>query len=329
VNTQPSRDDFVALARDYTVVPVWREVLADLETPVSAFVKLVGDGEGFLLESVEHAQRWGRFSFIGRDPALTMVVRGDHVELVGDAPAGVPTIGALGGPRSVVGRLSGADPSELPPFHGGVVGYLGYDVVREVERLPNVPPDDLGMPDACSRSRATSRRSIIFGSGCISSRTCFWPRTRRARRQRCLRPGVGAPRYACRRARAPVAVRSVVPPPDQLDELPPFRSTMPSDTYRAAVEAAREHILAGDIFQVVLAQRFDLDGDFDPFDVYRVLRQVNPSRTCTSCATRRSRSGFVAGAHGASTRPAGDLEADRGHSPPRRNEEDDRRWPRS
>jgi anthranilate synthase component 1 len=78
-----TRDDFVALARDHTVVPVWREILADLETPVSAFVKLVGaaehDPSGFLLESVEHAERWGRFSFIGRDPALTMVVRGQRV----------------------------------------------------------------------------------------------------------------------------------------------------------------------------------------------------------------------------------------------------------
>src|SRR6476620_1755498 len=92
---QPSREEFVALARDHTVVPVWREVLADLETPVSAFVKLVGasedDAPGFLLESVEHAERWGRFSFIGRDPVLTMVVRGRSVELHGNPPPGVPT----------------------------------------------------------------------------------------------------------------------------------------------------------------------------------------------------------------------------------------------
>src|SRR5712692_4627573 len=87
---RPSRDESVALARGHTVVPVWREVLADLETPVSAFAKLVGDREGFLLESVEHAERWGRFSFLGRDPALTMVVRGREVELIGDPPPGVP-----------------------------------------------------------------------------------------------------------------------------------------------------------------------------------------------------------------------------------------------
>src|SRR6476659_5043955 len=92
---RPSREEFVALARDHTVVPVWREVLADLETPVAACVKLVGAGEdeapGVLLESVVHAERWGRFSFIGRDPVLTMVVRGREVELHGTPPPGVPT----------------------------------------------------------------------------------------------------------------------------------------------------------------------------------------------------------------------------------------------
>src|SRR5689334_20998370 len=97
---RPSRDDFLALARDHTVVPVWREVVADLETPVSAFVKLVGPGAedppGFLLESVEHAERWGRFSFLGRDPEVTLVVRGNRVAAEGSLPPGVPTdAGAL------------------------------------------------------------------------------------------------------------------------------------------------------------------------------------------------------------------------------------------
>src|SRR6476620_6420930 len=89
----PSFEVFAEQARDYTVVPIWREVLADLETPLSAFQKLVGDREGFLLESVEHAERWGRFSFLGRDPARTFVTRGRHVEwLDGEPPPpGVPT----------------------------------------------------------------------------------------------------------------------------------------------------------------------------------------------------------------------------------------------
>ena len=151
--TQPSRDEFLALARDHTVVPVWREVLADLETPVSAFVKLVGatpgDPSGFLLESVEHAERWGRFTFHGRDPALTMVVRGRSVEFDGAVPPGVPSDrGALAAVEALLDLYRAPQIDALPPFHGGIVGYLGYDVVREIERLPAIPPDDTGLPDA-------------------------------------------------------------------------------------------------------------------------------------------------------------------------------------
>ena len=122
---RPSLDEFVALARDHTVVPVWREVLADLETPVSAFVKLVGDGEGFLLESVEHAERWGRFSFLGRDPALTLVVRGrDGRVSTATPPPGVPDRpGRARRARSAAARATGRRGiAELPPFHGGIVG---------------------------------------------------------------------------------------------------------------------------------------------------------------------------------------------------------------
>src|SRR5436305_5543151 len=151
---RPSLEEFAALAASHTVVPVWREVLADLETPVSVFLKLVGDGEGFLLESVEHAERWGRFSFLGRDPARTFVTRGRHVEWVDGLPApeGVPTDeGSLAALEALGAHFRAPTFPELPPFHGGIVGWLGYDTVREIERLPNVAADDLGFPDAvCS-----------------------------------------------------------------------------------------------------------------------------------------------------------------------------------
>ena len=88
--TSPSRDDFRVLARKYTVVPVWREVLADLSTPVAAFLRLVGDGPGFLFESVEHGERWSRFSFVGRNPSATMVARGGHLTVEGTLPERVP-----------------------------------------------------------------------------------------------------------------------------------------------------------------------------------------------------------------------------------------------
>jgi len=278
---RPSRDEFLDLAREHTVVPVWREVRADLETPVSAFAKLVGDGDGFLLESVEHAERWGRFSFIGRDPALTMVVRGRDVAFSGPTPPppGTPVgDGALAALEAIMAWYRSPQLPALPPFHGGAVGYLGYDVVREIERLPNVPHDDLGLPDAVLSLTGHVTAFDHFRQRLFLMENVFLP------------PGAGAREageaYDAALTRLdglvddlarPLEYTPSSPPDDELTELPEFTSTMTPETFHAAVEAAREHILAGDIFQVVLAQRFDLDGEFDPFEVYRVLRQVNPS----------------------------------------------------
>jgi len=280
VTLRPSRDDFRALARDHTVVPVWREVLADLETPVSAFVKLVGAEQagptGFLLESVEHAERWGRFSFLGRDPRCTLVVRGSRVEVEGHLPDGVPRDrGALAALEALLALHRAPSIAELPPFHGGVVGYLGYDVVREIEHLPDVPPDDLGLPDAVlsltghvtAFDHFRQRLSLIENVFLDQEPDLDAAYDRAVDR---LDAHIDDLARALPYAPSP-------PPADELDELPAIRSTMGGSMFADAVEVAREHILAGDIFQVVLAQRFDLDGAVEPFDVYRVLRQVNPS----------------------------------------------------
>ena len=146
---RPSREEFRELATGHTVVPVWTEVLADLETPVAAFAKLVGDGNGFLLESVEHGERWGRFSFVGWDPVLTMTLREGVVELDGPEHVDVPRDqGILAAIEAVLCAYNAPELPELPPLSGGLIGYLGYDVIREVERLPHVPPRDQRFPDA-------------------------------------------------------------------------------------------------------------------------------------------------------------------------------------
>jgi anthranilate synthase component 1 len=276
---KPSLDEFRALARDHTVVPVWREVLADLETPVSAYLKIVGDGEGFLLESVEHAERWGRFSFIGRDPVVTLVARGRDVTVTGTVPDGVPTdAGALAAIEALLAHHHAPRLDDLPPFHGGVVGYLGYDVVREVERLPDVPPDPVGWPDAVMTLTGHVTAFDHFRQRLFLIENVF------------VAPGTSdddldeAYAHAASRLDAlvadlaePLPYTPAPPPETPLTEVPEYTRSMSSPEYGRAVEAAREYIFAGDIFQVVLAQRFDLEGRFDPLAVYRVLRQVNPS----------------------------------------------------
>ena len=275
---RPSRDEFRALARNHTVIPVWRELLADLTTPVAAFARLVGDEPGFLLESVEHGERWSRWSFIGRNPLATLSAHGPHVDAHGTLPPGVPLDrGILAAMEQVLAAWRAPVLEDLPPLHGGIMGYLGYDVVREVERLPDVPPDDLGHPDAMVsvigqlaaydhwRQRVSLIDNVLVEPGLSDAELDARYDAAVARLDQLALDG------------ARPLDEPLVEPPDPDDLLPDVRSTMGSEAYGQAVEVAKEHILAGDVFQVVLAQRFDLDLDAHPFDVYRVLRQVNPS----------------------------------------------------
>jgi anthranilate synthase component 1 len=267
------------------VVPVWRELVADSLTPVGAFRSMVGDGPGFLLESVERGERWSRFSFVGRSPAATLVARGRHVEVTqGSIPESVPRdAGVLACLESLLDRFRSPLIDELPPLHGGLVGYLGYDVVREIERLATAPPDDLGHPDAVVsvigelaafdhwRQRVTLVNNVLFdpdrdeGSEAFSVEAAYEEALGRLESMRndLERPG-----------REPL-----VAPPSPEATLPEgeIRRGTSAASYRQAVEVVKEHIRAGDAFQVVLSQRFDFDLGCDPFDVYRVLRQVNPS----------------------------------------------------
>jgi anthranilate synthase component 1 len=269
---------------------VWRELVADLETPVSVFFKLVGaagpggDGRpGFLLESVEHGDRWGRFSFVGRDPSLVVLARHGRLEIDGSLPeavlpGGIPLDrGVLGALEGLLGALRSPTLPELPPLHGGIVGFLGYDVVREVERLPDVPHDDQGHPDAVLsvigqlaafdhwRQQVLLIDNVVVGEG-ASVQELDDAYDRSAGRLEEMASDLGRP-------------LPYVPalPPVPGDALPEVRSTVGRSAYCEAVSVAKEHIRAGDIFQVVLSQRFDLDLGADPFDVYRVLRQINPS----------------------------------------------------
>jgi anthranilate synthase component 1 len=275
---RPSRDDFRALAREHSVVPVWREVLADLTTPVSAFLRIAGDEPGFLLESVEHGERWGRWSFIGRRPAVSFVGRNGRVEVDANVDPSIRLdAGVLACLEDVLRIYRAPTLPELPPLHSGVLGYFGYDVVREVERLPDVPRDELGVPDAIfsviSELAAYDhfrQRAMLIANAWIPPGASDDDIDRQFDDAASRLDDLAA-------AGARPIDEPVVEPPDREDPLPEVRSTMADGQYQRAVEVAKEHILAGDIFQVVLAQRFDLELDADPFDVYRVLRQVNPS----------------------------------------------------
>ena len=281
----PDFEAFCGLSRDYSVVPVWRELVADTLTPVGAFRSMVGDGPGFLLESVERGERWSRYSFVGRSPAATLVARGRRVEVTeGSLPASVPRDrGVLDCVESLLAKFRSPALEGLPPLHGGLVGYLGYDVVREVERLPAPPPDDLGHPDAVMsvigqlaafdhwRQRVTLVDNVVLDADSDGDRD---PAVLRSAYLDALRR-----LDVIRTTSSARAGERLATPPAPGVTLPEgtVRRGTSAELYRRAVEVAKEYIRAGDIFQVVLSQRFDLDLGCDPFDVYRALRLVNPS----------------------------------------------------
>ncbi len=293
----PDLATFRKLASRHRVVPVMRSLLADLTSPVAAFMRLCGSDEdgraGFLLESVDHGGRWDRWSFVGRDPRARIVSRGGVVELSGDLPAGLPVNrGLLATLEALLERYRAPDAEQilaacdgrstdtgydLPPLHSGIVGYLGYDVVREVENLSAPPPDDRAWPDAvvsvigelAAYDHWNARATLIanaFLEGAPDEEAID-----RAYRDACDR----LERMAIDGA-SPITEPLVDPPTG--DELPPeVVLGMSGGRYQQAVEVAKEHIRAGDAFQIVISQRFDVETTADPLDVYRVLRQINPS----------------------------------------------------
>lgn len=279
MTARPSRDEFHALAATHSVVPVWRELLADLITPVSAFARLCGDDRpGFLFESVEHGERWSRWSFVGRNPLATLVLRDGIVDVEGELPAAMPRdSGILAAIEWLLAAYRSPVLDDLPPLHGGVVGYLGYDVVREVENLPDVPRDATGYPDAVMsvigqlaafdhfRQRVTLIDNVLVPEDAD-----------RAELDRLYDKALERLVALAEDGARPLIEPMVDPPPSD-PELPEVRRSMSYDEWAAAVDVARERILDGDIFQVVLSQRFSFELDADPFDFYRVLRQVNPS----------------------------------------------------
>ncbi len=273
------RQEFHRLAQKHRAIPVTQELLADLTTPMAAFLRVVGDEPGFLLESVENGERWSRFSFVGRRPHASIVARDGAVEIRGWLPDDdLPLAdGALATIEAVLERFEAPRLPNLPPLTAGMVGYLGYDVVREIERLPNVPPDPNGYPDALLDVLGEMavfdhwRQRVTLIAVALLPRSATTDQIDAAYDDAVAR----LDQLAIDGAR-PID-EPMLEPPSADPVLPDVTSSMSAGEYQLAVEVAKEYIRAGDIFQVVLAQRFDFDLQADPTDVYRVLRQINPS----------------------------------------------------
>src|SRR5947207_2093266 len=258
---------------------VWVTLVADLETPVSAFLKIAGGRPmSFLLESVEGGAVRGRYSIIGLEPDLVWRARDDRAEINRSArrdgeafvPCNEPPLAAL---RALIADSRIELPEALPPMAAGIFGYLGYDMVRLMEELPQANPDPIGIPDAI-----LIRPTIVVVFDAVKDTlTVVTP----------VRPEAGVPAKTAF-ARANERLAAIVDALDApLDHAAadghagtiaalPGSNTTPAE-YEAMVHAAKEYIAAGDIFQVVLSQRFEAPFELPPFSLYRALRRVNPS----------------------------------------------------
>lgn len=267
----PSLESFKELSRTSNMVPVFRDILADTDTPVSAFMKIDDNGDAFLLESVEGGEKWGRYSFLGNSPKMVIRGSGRTVEVV---EAGKKRL-IEGDPLDIIhGLLKAYRPASVegePRFSGGAIGYMGYDIVRHIERLPDLSPKELALPDVYliltdtflvfdnveHRIKIVSNAYINEGedpeaiyAGAVAKIEAVVARLRK-----------GVPERAQTEAKGPLRISS----------------NFKRDDFLKAVERIKEYIVEGDIFQAVISQRFSAPLGAEPFDIYRALRVINPS----------------------------------------------------
>lgn len=276
---EPTKSDFVTRFEAGESQLVYTRLVADLETPVSAMLKLSSSRDNcFLLESVEGGANRARYSIIGVDPDIVFRAFGDTAEINRQAltskeafvPCPEPTLDAL---RALVDQSNIPLPESLPPMAAGVFGYLGYDTVRLIEHLPNVSPDPIGTPDAIM-IRPTV---IIIFDNVKDEIIIVTPVRRDGQSNDSARAYEGALKRLRRivdQLDEPINRASI---DDRADFDIDIRSNTSKDEYLAMVGRAKEYIAAGDIFQVVLAQRFEADFTLPPFALYRALRRTNPA----------------------------------------------------
>jgi anthranilate synthase component 1 len=276
---RPRFDDFQRYAAQAPCVPVYRQLTGDGLTPVSAFARIERSAPSFLFESVIGGEKVGRYSFLGSEPFLTFEARGPEVVVADPRSPEASRRYAAADPirelETLLSEYRAVHLPELPRFAGGAVGYAAYDAVRYTENLPNSPRDDRGLPDLAF---AFYDRMVLFD---------HIRKTILAVAHAHVRPGAdpqSAYADACARVDALVE-RLAAPGPEMIPididtEGPPTlvpESNFTRDQYEQVVRHCQEYIRAGDIFQVVPSQRFRVETRADPFNIYRVLRVVNPS----------------------------------------------------
>ncbi len=268
----PTLEAFRHLASPGALVPVCQEILADLETPVAAYLKIAQDQPyAFLLESVEHTGTLGQYSFLGANPSIVFRAKGHDVSVTRDGVEETFTAERpLDALRDLMAAYRPVEIPGVPAFHGGAVGYTSYDTVRYFERLPDNNPDTLGLPDLYFMITDTmlifdhvNNRIIIVSNVHVQDDV-----------EAAYNKGIAKIDELAAKLRTPLQVPEA---PRRNGEAAQLESNFTREGFCDAVRKAKEYICAGDIFQVVLSQRFRCPVQSGPVTLYRALRRINPS----------------------------------------------------
>ena len=269
----PSLEEFRKLARPGALIPVYREVMADLETPVSTYMKMARNQQySFLLESVEHADSIGRYSFIGAKPSTVFKSRDNQVTIIRDGREGhYESANPMDELQKLITAHRPITVPGVPEFHGGAVGYISYDQVRRFEKLPDKNPDELNLPDLYFTLTDTlvifdhvANRMKVVSNALIQGSV-----------DAAYNEAVRKIDEIEKTLRKPLVVTSERLHSGELETT--LESNFTRDEFRGAVEKSKEYIRAGDIFQVVLSQRFKREVSASSVNLYRALRCINPS----------------------------------------------------
>ena len=270
----PDFEQFSRLTQEGNLIPIYREILADTETPVSALMKLRTKPHLFLLESVEGGEKWGRYTFLGSDPHVIFTVRGEEVliqekgEIRTHKHGGDP----LGLLKDLLYSYRPVPVEGLSRFYGGAVGFLGYDMVRYFERLPARARKELNTDDAMFLITDTL---MIFDNVRHTIKVVACALTEGKDDLRAIYDqAIAKIEKMIETLKTPVETRTM--PQDATNDTPP-QSNMQPEAFKTMVKRAKDYIVAGDIIQAVLSQRFQREHRTDPIDLYRALRYINPS----------------------------------------------------
>ena len=271
---KPSLEEFKKLAKSGNLIPVYKEILADLDTPVSAYMK-IGDGDySFLLESVEGGEKWARYCFLGCDPAVVVSSKGRNITIDENGKrqerkidSGTP----LSAIKEILARYNPVDVPDLPRFSGGAVGFISYDMVRFFEDLPEDTVDDLNVPDSQFIITDTmlvfdnvSQTIKMVSNAFIESDDLDEVYEQTIKKISLLEEKLKTPLKISNQANEEVAQTK-------------FESNFEKEKFKGAVDKVKQYILEGDAIQIVLSQRLSFDIKKKAFDIYRALRTVNPS----------------------------------------------------